>query len=770
MKNTAKPKRSKVTVIIILILVALLAAGGGIAGFLAGSAQKTYEAALTALDGGFAALSAGDEAIEKLQGNPFGAGRIEAIRARQTEITAAEIQRLIDADELDSAEAILNGAAVPEKETFANAIAVRRQEIADADAYAAADALEASGDEIGALTAFVALGSYADAAQRAAAIQVRLDYANAEAVFTGENYEEGIAALRALGTAQGDEAADRLEATYLAVLAEQKEALRLSIIEAAQGKLKAGLWYTAGFADAPMLSGDARYPAAPRQADAVFSGFAGVFWIKDGSIVGYNDAFGGRDKLEAMTDIKTMAVGLNHAVVVHQNGRAEGIGCNVAGQIEFGRLNHIESAAAGAWHTVVLQQSGHVDAVGSNDRGQCDVQSWNDVTAIAAGLWHTVALKNDGTVLATGDNTYGQCDVQDWTDIIAIDCGACTTVGLRKDGTVVFAGDNAAGQGNVSDWTEIAAVAAGAYHTAAVRLDGTVLYAGIDTCGQTAFADKLFTNEWVCETACESHIMADGVATAYIEGEGSERGPWLYCGRDGAAMIIIDESEAKQPFRADLFAVSTALPGGRVTDPEASGKVIRMSTALPEEQARAAKAVIGFTGDYLAYTSNRKGVMMRNGIVYYDRSETTTLAILPDGTLKIYNAGEITAQQLLDMGVRDSFSFGPVLVNDGQAAMPKRVEQGVYTMRVGFGYTDPYHYVVGVAMRDRLQQMTLTELSELFVRYGCRVAYNFDGGHSTSLVFMGKELSMLTLRDTPHSNIRALSDILVFMTDERVGN
>ena len=39
MKNTAKPKRSKVAVIIILILVALLAAGGGIAGFLAGSVK-----------------------------------------------------------------------------------------------------------------------------------------------------------------------------------------------------------------------------------------------------------------------------------------------------------------------------------------------------------------------------------------------------------------------------------------------------------------------------------------------------------------------------------------------------------------------------------------------------------------------------------------------------------------------------------------------------------------------------------------------------------
>ena len=53
-------------------------------------------------------------------------------------------------------------------------------------------------------------------------------------------------------------------------------------------------------------------------------------------------------------------------------------------------------------------------------------------------------------------------------------------------------------------------------------------------------------------------------------------------------------------------------------------------------------------------------------------------------------------------------------------------------------------------------------------RYGCRAAYNFDGGHSTSLVFMGQELSLLTLADTPHGNIRGLSDIVIFLQNDAV--
>jgi hypothetical protein len=61
--------------------------------------------------------------------------------------------------------------------------------------------------------------------------------------------------------------------------------------------------------------------------------------------------------------------------------------------------------------------------------------------------------------------------------------------------------------------------------------------------------------------------------------------------------------------------------------------------------------------------------------------------------------------------------------------------------------------------------MTYTMVAQVCENYGCRTAYNLDGGHSTSLAFLGRELSLISLTDgRPHHNYRALSDIIVFLT------
>ena len=393
------------------------------------------------------------------------------------------------------------------------------------------------------------------------------------------------------------------------------------------------------------------------------------------------------------------------------------------------------------------------------------MSGWTEITAVSAGLWHTVGRRADGTLVACGDNSFGQCDVSEWTDIIAVDCGACYTLGLRSDGTVLAAGDNSAGQCDVSEWTEIAGVAAGAYHTVAVRMDGTVISCGMIPeemeCGQ------LFESEWITESEISDTQVTAGSATPYMEGMDREKGPWLYLDTNGAVLVCLDESEAKIPFRADLIATSSHIPEGKVTTPEASGRIIRMVSELPQEQAAKAHAVLGFTGDYIGFTSNGKGVMIRNGIIYYDRAERNSAALLPDGTIALYDKGAVTAQQLLDIGVRDCFSFGPILVKDG-ALQTQKVDD-TFTMRVVLGYSDPYHYIVLVGQRDRIYQLTFRQAGEICVRYGCRNAYNLDGGHSTSLVFMGKELSHLSNEGKPHSNIRGLSDIVIFLQNENVG-
>jgi len=193
-----------------------------------------------------------------------------------------------------------------------------------------------------------------------------------------------------------------------------------------------------------------------------------------------------------------------------------------------------------------------------------------------------------------------------------------------------------------------------------------------------------------------------------------------------------------------------------------------MDTEMPERQAQNAHAVVAFTGDYISFTSNSKGIMIRNGIVYYDRDEIGSMAILPNGTLRYYKPKETRAAELLAQGVKDTFSFLPLLINDGKCVLNNPWGEGEHTMRVAFGYTDPYHYITLVSLRDREYQLTFQKCADILLRYGAKFAYNLDGGHSTSLVFMGKELSLLTLTGVDHHNIRALSDIVVFLENDTV--
>lgn len=634
-------------------------------------------------------------------------------------------------------------------------------EAALSEAYAAAQAAEAAGSDEQALAQFLSLGDYRDAADRAVAIRARLDFAAAQAVFTGSNYDEGIAALLALGTDEANAAANALAAQKEAWMQERRTAWTA----ASKQQIAAGAWHTAAAGDVPWIAGDARYSDAPTDADAVFSGLSSVLYLKDGRVITTGETFGDADAIAALQDVQKAAPGLTHALFLNGDGTVTAVGSKAFGRLDVADWTEIVDIAAGAWHSVGVMSNGTVKACGDNHMGQCDVADWAGVTAVAAGLWHTAGLRSDGTVVACGDNTYGQCDVADWTDISELVCGACTTVGLKADGTVVACGDNAAGQCDVAGWTDVGSVAAGAYHTVGLRLDGTVVSTG--RLPEALPEEPVFASDWISEPIA-SEPKADAVRTAYIEGAGDELGPWLYLDPNGAVLICIDDSEEKTPFRADMLATANALPFGSVTDPNAQGRVIRMPTEMPADQAVKNHAVLAFTGDYIGYTSNRKGVMMRNGTVFYDRDETTTLALLPDGTMRIFETEEaVTAQELTELGVRDSFSFGPVLVKDGVCPLTYS-KDAVITMRVAFGSTDPFHYLAAVTLRDRQLQMSHFEIGEVCARYGCKTAYNLDGGHSTSLVFLGQELSMLTLSGVKHSNIRALSDIIVFLTNDSV--
>ncbi|MBQ1820733.1 MAG: phosphodiester glycosidase family protein [Clostridia bacterium] len=686
------------------------------------------------------------DALETLNGKP---DETAALTERLGEITGVEIRRAIDADETEYAIGLLKDVGSDRADTYRGMI------------YDKADAKLADGDMEGALNAFLLLDTYSDAPARVKEIRAEMRFADAAAVFTGNNYDEGIAALLALGTEQGDAAAAALEADRAARMQETRDF--------ASGAIAAGAWHTAWLdGGAVRISGDARFETPDASAEKIFSGLGSVFGLSGGRVIAFGETFGSADAIAALENVTDMGIGLTHAVFLRDDGTVTGAGSEAFGRLNVSEWTGIADVAAGAWHSVGCTKDGAVLALGDNSFGQCDVQDWSGVVKVSAGLWHTAGLRSDGTVLAAGDNSFGQCDVRDWTDVISVECGANFTLGLRSDGTVLAAGDNAAGQCDVQNWTGVAAVSAGAYHTVAARMDGTLLSAGCVPHGALP-ETPVFDADWPVEPIEAFSARSSVERTAYVEGADRELGPWLYLDPNGAVLICIDDSLARPLFRVDMLATENALPEGRVTQPEATGNIIRMTTEMVEAQAQKAHAVVAFTGDYIGFTSNRKAVMIRNGIVYYDRAETSTMAIMPDGTIAYFEKEKTSAEALLQQGVKDSFSFGPLLVEDGKSQITDDTPNAKsITMRVALGYTDPYHYVTVVTLRDRKLQYSHRMTADVLVGYGVKLAYNLDGGHSACLAFMGKELSLVSLSGENNHSIRSLSDIIMFLENDSV--
>ena len=80
-------------------------------------------------------------------------------------------------------------------------------------------------------------------------------------------------------------------------------------------------------------------------------------------------------------------------------------------------------------------------------------------------------------------------------------------------------------------------------------------------------------------------------------------------------------------------------------------------------------AILAINGDYYNY-KDKNGLVIRNGVLYRDAaSSRDQLLVMRDGTFialprGTYAAGE--GQKYIDEGVVQSFTFGPLLVNDGE--------------------------------------------------------------------------------------------------------
>ena len=207
---------------------------------------------------------------------------------------------------------------------------------------------------------------------------------------------------------------------------------------------------------------------------------------------------------------------------------------------------------------------------------------------------------------------------------------------------------------------------------------------------------------------------------------------------------------------SDISALKTAF---------ASSTYGKNVTAKTSTIAAASNAVLAINGDY--YGARNSGYVIRNGVLYRSTAQSSDqedLVILADGSFEIIQEGSVSAQNLLDQGALDVFSFGPALVENGTVSVSadEEVDQAKTTNpRTAIAEIAPLHYLFVVAdgRTSESTGLSLYQMAQFLQGLGVTTAYNLDGGGSSTMVFNGTVINNPTTNGNTISE-RKVSDIV----------
>ena len=189
------------------------------------------------------------------------------------------------------------------------------------------------------------------------------------------------------------------------------------------------------------------------------------------------------------------------------------------------------------------------------------------------------------------------------------------------------------------------------------------------------------------------------------------------------------------------------------------GRNIRDTTS---DMAEAADAIFAINGDYYGFRD--KGFVLRNGVLYRETSNNVEALVIDQaGNFSIVNESDMNTRSQLDNGAWQIFSFGPTLVQNGEIMVDNNTKASkakTDNPRTAIGQVSELRYVVIVADgRTRESDgMTLMELAEQFAKRGCTIAYNLDGGGSSTMYFNGAVVNVPA--DGESEKQRKVSDIV----------
>lgn len=287
----------------------------------------------------------------------------------------------------------------------------------------------------------------------------------------------------------------------------------------------------------------------------------------------------------------------------------------------------------------------------------------------------------------------------------------------------------------------------------ALALTGYTGYTLLDTFllsrAQQVQADAVFQ-----ETQMQLSPASESVSTLWQQG--ASIGTWS----DEATQIDLRE------FRTDdtqVYAARVSLSSmADLKTAFAQAAYGKNVTAKTSETAQENNAVLAINGDF--YGARETGYVIRNGVLYRSESDGgDVLAIFPDGSFKIVDSSTVSAQELIDEGCWQAFSFGPGLLVDGQIQVDPNTEVGkamASNPRTAIAQMENGDYLLVTAdgRTSESAGLSLYELAVFLQELGAVNAYNLDGGGSSTMVFQGEVINNPTTNGRIQE--RSVSDIV----------
>lgn len=233
---------------------------------------------------------------------------------------------------------------------------------------------------------------------------------------------------------------------------------------------------------------------------------------------------------------------------------------------------------------------------------------------------------------------------------------------------------------------------------------------------------------------------------------------------DGSIRVTIEKQRA---YETDIMLARVQMADPSQLRTAMAYKYGSSHLAVGATMAKKANAVLALNGDYFSFHS--KGYLVRNGHLYRNKPSSKYDTLLIDDKGDFHIIRETSAQKLeaFDKTVIHSFTFGPALVVDGEMIDLETIQKrdaGTYkkTQRAVICQVGPLDYLCVVTEGPESkgsEGLTIKELALYCQTLGVQVAYNLDGGSSTTLVLNNKKINSLSSGKT-----RELCDILYFAT------